>query len=138
MSQTITRTEGSFTFADWKEEELTEGPLPKLARAHVTNHFTGGIAAVDTACAYTFVYLEDGTGSFSGLQLLSGTLDGRWGTFVVEERGTFAGRGEVRCEFEVVPGATGELAGLRGNGSYTAVHGEPSVSYTFEYTLPLP
>ena len=134
-TQTTTRTEGTFTFADWKEEELSEGPSPKLARAHVTNHYSGGIEAADTDCAYTFVYLEDGTGSFTGFHRLSGTLDGRPGTFIVAERGTFAGRGEVRCEFEVVSG-TGELTGLRGAGRYVAAHGEPSVAYVFEYTLP--
>ena len=133
--QSTTRTEGTFTFADWKEEELSEGPSPKLARAHVTNHYSGGIEAADTDCAYTFVYLEDGTGSFTGFQRLSGTLDGRPGTFIVAEHGTFAGQGEVRCEFEVVSG-TGELTGLRGTGRYVAAHGEPSVAYVFEYTLP--
>lgn len=134
-AQKTTRTEGTFTFADWKEEELSEGPSPRLARAHVRNHYSGGIEAADTVCAYTFVYLEDGTGSFTGLQHLNGTLDGRPGTFVVAEHGTFAGRGEVRCEFEVVSGA-GELTGLRGTGRYVAAHGEPSVAYVFEYTLP--
>ena len=61
--------------------------------------------------------------------------NGRAGAFIVEERGTFAGRGEVRCTFEVVAG-TGELTELRGTGRYVAVHGEPSVAYVFEYTLP--
>lgn len=135
MTQTTTRTEGTFTFKDWKEEELCEGPSPKLARARVINDYSGGIEAADTDCAYTFVYLEDGTGSFAGFQRLNGTLDGRAGAFIVEERGTFAGRGEVRCTFEVVSG-TGELTALRGTGRYVAVHGEPSVAYVFEYTLP--
>ncbi|HJE60875.1 MAG TPA: DUF3224 domain-containing protein [Nocardiopsis listeri] len=134
-TQTTKRTEGTFTFADWKEEELSEGPSPKLARAHVTNHYSGGIEAADTDCAYTFVYLEDGTGSFTGFQRLSGTLDGRAGTFILEERGTFLERGEVRCGFEVVSG-TEELTGLRGTGRYVAVPGEPSVAYVLEYTLP--
>ncbi|MEU3022283.1 DUF3224 domain-containing protein [Nocardiopsis alba] len=131
------RIEGAFTFSDWKEEQLTEGPGPTLARAHVTNHFSGGIEASDGSCAYTFVYLEDGTGSFAGLQLLNGTLDGHEGSFTIEERGTFTGQGNVRCSFEVVSGSgTGALEGLSGRGSYVAVHGKPSVPYTFEYTLP--
>lgn len=137
MSPTPTRTEGTFTYADWQEEELSEGPTPRLSRAHVTNHFTGGIEAADTTCAYALVYLEDGTGSFSGYHRLSGTLDGRSGDFVVTEHGTFVAHGDVHGAFEVVPGSgTGALAGLGGGGSYTAVPGKPSVSYTFEYTLP--
>lgn len=70
------------------------------------------------------------------MEILSGSLDGREGTFVVEERGSFGTDGTVYCSFEVVPGSgTGELTGLRGTGSFTAEHGAPSVPYTFAYEL---
>ncbi|WP_101256540.1 DUF3224 domain-containing protein [Streptomyces barkulensis] len=156
-----THTTGSFTFADWQEKVLAEaggsgdrrgdgggdgasaGSGPKLASAVVTNHFTGGIEAAGTSCAYTIVYTskepgkEPGSaGSFTGHELVSGALDGRTGSFVLAEHGTFDEKGTVRCVFEVVPGsATGELAGLRGTGGFTAVHGEPSVVYAFDYEL---
>ncbi|MBN3931233.1 DUF3224 domain-containing protein [Streptomyces verrucosisporus] len=148
-----THTTGSFTFADWQEKVIAEaggsgdrggdgastGSGPKLASAVVTNHFTGGIEAAGTSCAYTIVYTagEPGSaGSFTGHELLSGALDGRTGSFALAEHGTFDEKGTVRCVFEVVPGsATGELAGLRGTGGFTAVHGEPSVAYAFDYEL---
>jgi hypothetical protein len=135
-----THTTGSFTFADWEEEVLAEaGGGPKLARATVTNHFTGGVEAAGTSCAYTIAYTTGdpgSTGSFTGHELVTGTVDGRAGSFVLAERGTFDENGTVRCAFEVVPGsATGELAGLRGTGGFTAVHGEPSVAYAFDYEL---
>ncbi|MER7397230.1 DUF3224 domain-containing protein [Streptomyces sp. NPDC000151] len=131
------QTTGHFTFADWQER--TVGPAeahPKLAHASVTNTFTGGIEAARTTCEYTIVYATEKTGTFTGMEVLTGSLDGRAGTFVVEERGSFEPDGTVHCTFEVVPGTgTGELAGLRGTGSFTAVHGAPSVPYTFEYAL---
>lgn len=135
-----THTTGDFTFADWQEKVLAEADGgPKLASAVVTNHFTGGIEASGTSCAYTIAYTTgdpDSTGSFGGHELVTGTVDGRTGSFVLAEHGTFDERGTVRCVFEVVPGsATGELAGLRGTGGFTAVHGEPSVAYTFDYEL---
>ncbi|MFH8348824.1 DUF3224 domain-containing protein [Streptomyces sp. NPDC018045] len=100
----------------------------------VPNAFSGGIEAADTTCAYTIVYGTEKTGTFTGMELLDGSVDGRRGTFVVEERGSFSARGSVHCVFEVVPGsATGELAGLRGAGEFTAEPGSPSVPYTFVY-----
>ncbi|MEU8437507.1 DUF3224 domain-containing protein [Streptomyces sp. NPDC029216] len=131
------RTTGLFTFADWEERTISpDGVVPKLAHASVVNSFSGGIEAADTTCEYTIAYVTAKTGTFAGMELLAGRLDGRAGTFAVEERGSFAEDGSVHCTFEVVPGSgTGELTGLRGTGGYVARHGEPSVTYTFDYDL---
>ncbi|MET9293908.1 DUF3224 domain-containing protein [Streptomyces sp. NPDC003077] len=133
-----TETNGHFTYRDWKERVVSEEGAagPRLAHASVTNAFTGGIVAEPTTCDYSIVYLTEKTGAFAGLEVLAGSLDGRTGGFALEERGTFEPDGSVRCSFEVVPGSgTGELAGLRGSGSFTARHGESSVPYTFTYEL---
>ncbi|MBC9728899.1 DUF3224 domain-containing protein [Streptomyces sp. TRM68367] len=134
---TNTQTTGHFTFADWKEHPI--GPAdtsPRLAHASVTNTFTGGIEAADTRCEYSIVYVTEKTGTFTGMELIHGRLDGREGTFAVEERGHFDADGTVHCTFEVVPGSgSGELTGLRGSGSFIARHGEPSVAYSFEYEV---
>ncbi|MFJ3878104.1 DUF3224 domain-containing protein [Streptomyces sp. NPDC090077] len=135
---TPTRTAtGHFSFADWEERPAgTASAAPRLAQATVSNTFSGGIEAAGTVCAYTIAYLTETTGSYSGTELLAGTLDGRAGGFALAERGTFHEDGTTRCSFEVVPGSgTGELTGLRGTGSFLARHGEPSVPYTFEYVL---
>ncbi|GAB2614453.1 DUF3224 domain-containing protein [Streptomyces capparidis] len=128
-------TTGHFTFADWEEDTI--GPAeaaPRLAGARVVNSFSGGIEAPATSCAYTIAYLTDKTGTFTGMELLAGRLDGREGTFVLEERGRFEADGTVHCAFEVVPGsATGALTGLRGTGGFTYRHGETAVPYTFTY-----
>ncbi|MFF7233616.1 DUF3224 domain-containing protein [Streptomyces sioyaensis] len=134
---THTQTTGHFTFADWTEHPVGPGGAgPKLAHASVANTFSGGIEATGTTCEYTLVYVTEKTGTFTGMELLTGRLDGREGTFVVEERGSFEADGTVRCAFEVVPGTgTGELTGLRGTGSFTTTAGEPSVPYAFGYDL---
>ncbi|NEY35344.1 DUF3224 domain-containing protein [Streptomyces sp. PRKS01-65] len=132
-----TRTTGHFTFADWKEQPVgPEDTSPRLAHASVVNTFTGGIEAAGTLCEYVIVYFADKSGTFTGMELLTGRLDGREGTFALEERGTFDTEGTVRCRFEVVPGSgTGALTGLRGNGTFTARHGEQAVAYSFEYEV---
>jgi hypothetical protein len=132
-----TQTTGHFTFANWEERTVSSDDVsPKLAHACVTNTFSGGIEATDTTCEYTIAYVTEKTGTFTGMEVLTGRLDGRDGAFVVEQRGSFDADGTVHCTFEVVPGTgTAELTGLRGTGSFTAHHGEPSVSYTFHYDL---
>ena len=133
---TATRITGRFTFSDWQEDPITpagEGG-PRLARASVVNAFTGGIEAAPTSCAYTIVYISETTGSFTGMQVFTGAVDGRTGSFAVAERGSFAEDTTLTCTFEVVPGSgTGELAGLRGSGGFTTRHGEESVPYAFHY-----
>ncbi|MEU9414851.1 DUF3224 domain-containing protein [Streptomyces sp. NPDC048272] len=132
-----TSTTGTFSFSDWKE--LPIGPAdatPRLAHATVTNAFSGGVEAAATTCDYTVAYTSSTTGGFAGMELVAGRVDGRPGTFVLEERGTFEADGTTRCAFSVVLGsATGELAGLSGSGSFTARHGEGSVAYAFTYDL---
>jgi hypothetical protein len=135
---TTRTTTGTFTFANWEEKPLAGAETgPRIAHASVTNDFTGGITATATTCEYSIVYVTEKAGSFTGMQLFTGTVGGLAGSFAVEERGTFGEDGTVRCSFEVVPGSgDGALAGLSGEGSYVAVPGEPEVPYTFTYDEP--
>ncbi|MDA3630340.1 DUF3224 domain-containing protein [Saccharopolyspora oryzae] len=128
------QTTGSFTVTSW-DEDVVGDEHPKLARASVAYAFSGGISG-ETTCAYALVYNADQTGAFNGMQLVRGTVDGREGAFAVREQGHFGTDGKIHSTFEVVPGSgTGDLAGLRGTGTYTAVHGEPAVPYAFDYEL---
>ncbi|MFJ9618328.1 DUF3224 domain-containing protein [Streptomyces noursei] len=131
------QTTGRISYANWAEQSIgSDATSPRLARARVTNNFSGGIEADRTACEYTIVYTSDKTGTFTGLELLTGRLDGREGSFVLEERGAFDADGTVRCTFEVVPGsATGELVGLSGSGRFRCEAGDPSFPYTFDYRI---
>ncbi|MCI3153567.1 DUF3224 domain-containing protein [Streptomyces sp. GB4-14] len=133
----VTETAGHFTFADWKENPVSpEDAFPRLAHATVVNAFSGGIEAEATVCDYTIAYDTAATGTFAGMELVTGQVDGRSGAFVLEERGRFADDGTVHCAFEVVAGSgTGELAGLRGTGGFTYRHGEAKVPYTFAYEV---
>ncbi|MEV3967924.1 DUF3224 domain-containing protein [Streptomyces sp. NPDC050698] len=135
---TRTTTTGHFTYADWQERVIGPGEdaNPRLAHASVRNTFTGGIEAAATTCEYTIVYVTAKTGSFTGMELLTGRVDGREGSFAVEERGFFGEDGTVHCTFEVVPGSgSGGLTGIRGEGAFMARHGETAVEYRFAYEV---
>ncbi|TDC25634.1 DUF3224 domain-containing protein [Streptomyces sp. 8K308] len=134
---TTTHTTGSFTYKDWQESVVAgaEGEA-RLATATVVNTFSGGIEAAATDCVYAISYAADGTGSFTGYERCEGTVAGRSGTFTLREWGTFDQDGSVHCSFEVLEDSgTSELAGLRGTGGFTYLHGTTAVPYTFDHEL---
>ena len=134
---TTTTVVGSIGFANWEERETAGSEAgPRLARASVVNTFTGGIEAADTTCDYSIAYTVGHEGSFTGMELVTGSIDGRPGSFVLEQRGTFAEDGTIHCTFTVVPGSGTEgLAGLTGSGEYTCRTGQASFPYSLSYRL---
>ncbi|MEV0123900.1 DUF3224 domain-containing protein [Streptomyces sp. NPDC050703] len=133
---TARRVTGTFTFTHWDERPVAgEDGGVRIARADVSNDFRGGIESTATSCQYTIAYLGESGGAYVGHEFIEGTLDGREGSFVIEQRGSFVADG-IECAFTVLPGSgTGELAGLSGTGAFTAHHGEKSTPYTLDYTL---
>ncbi|MEV6755432.1 DUF3224 domain-containing protein [Streptomyces sp. NPDC051214] len=128
---------GTFTFSHWDEKPVAgaEGGA-RIAHAAVTNDFTGAIEATGTSCEYTLVYADETTGAFVGYEFIEGTLDGRAGSFVLEQRGSFGADGTITCALTVQPGSgSGELTGLTGTGAFTARHGETTVPYTLTYEI---
>ena len=67
----------------------------------------------------------DGSATFVGHEQVTATVGGRSGTFVFQDLGTLSPDGDVDGTWSVVPGSgTGELTGLRGEGSVVAAVGE--------------
>lgn len=112
-----------FTIKAWDEKPYSEGlDLPKLTRASVTKTFTGDLEG-DGYVDYLMVYLADGSAAFVGLERVVGRVAGKVGTFVLQRVGTFE-RGQAKETYSVVAGsATGELRGLRGEGTSAVGHG---------------
>jgi len=74
-----------------------------------------------------------GSGSYVAIERVSGTLNGRRGTFVLDHRGRMT-RGAQQLEINVVPDSgTGELTGITGKMAITIADGKHS--YEFEYTI---
>jgi hypothetical protein len=128
------RASGSFKGQAWKEHNFSEfAGGSKLANADETNSYTGAIEG-EGRVQYLIHYKADGTVSFDGLEQVTGRLEGRSGSFVLRHSGEYAA-GQVSCRWTVLPGsATGELAGLRAEGSFTAAHPDPA-EYTLAYEL---
>jgi hypothetical protein len=129
--------EGNCTFqiTGWDEntyQEITD--VAKLSHAKVTQSYTGAIEGT-SSIDYLMSYAVNGEASFVGMERVSGSLDGKNGTFVIQHMGTYSD-GKARSSWSVVPGSgTGDLSALRGKGNYEAGHGEPAqvfFTYTFE------
>ncbi len=123
-----------FAIKSWDEKPYSEGEgIPKLTRASVTKTFTGGIEG-EGQVEYLMMYRSDGSATFVGLERITGRLDGRSGSFVLQRRGVFES-GQARESYSVVPGsATGELRGLLGDGSSAVGHGT-EYPFALDYEL---
>ncbi|MFI5227262.1 MAG: DUF3224 domain-containing protein [Candidatus Limnocylindrales bacterium] len=97
-------------------ETLGEGAL---AHAWGEQRFSGDIVG-DGAIHWLMAYTPDRTARYVGLQRISGTIDGRAGTIVIEATGAFDGT-TSKGQWSIVTAlATGDLAGVSGTGSFTA------------------
>jgi hypothetical protein len=112
-----------FAIKSWDEKPYSEGQdLPKLTRASVMKTFTGDIEG-EGRVEYLMMYRSDGSATFVGLERVVGRIGTRTGTFVLQRVGVFE-NGQAQETYTVIPGsATGELQGLRGDGSSSVGHG---------------
>ncbi|MEO6209638.1 MAG: DUF3224 domain-containing protein [Gemmatimonadaceae bacterium] len=73
------------------------------------------------------------SGAYVAIERVTGTLQGRTGSFMLAHRGTMA-RGKYNLEIDIVPDSgTGELAGIAGSLTITIV--EKKHFYELSYTL---
>ena len=123
-----------FTIKSWDEKPYSEGEdLPKMTRASVTTTFTGDIEA-EGRVEYLMMYRADGSATFVGLERVVGRVGDKSGSFVLQRAGVFEA-GQAKESYSVIPGsATGELRGLRGEGS-TALGHATEYSFTLDYEL---
>ena len=127
------KANGTFHVESWNEETYGEfDGGGKLARASVTQTFVGDIAG-DGAVEYLMCSSPGTTTRVLGFQRVDGQIGNHSGTFVLETIGTFDGK-EVKGAWSVIPGSgTGELVGLKGDGTFAAPLGsDASVSLDYE------
>jgi hypothetical protein len=123
-----------FAIKGWDEKPYSEGAgLPKLTRASVTKTFTGDIEG-EGQVEYLMMYRSDGWAAYVGLERITGRIGDRAGSFVLQRIGVFE-NGQAKESYSVIPGsATGDLEGLRGEGTSALGHG---TDYPFVLTYEL-
>ena len=128
--------ESKLKIESWDEKpyrELDDGS--KLSRADVM--LTGSDDGLTSATFESLLfYRADGTSSFVTLMRVTGTLDGRSGSFVLQGQGTYDGT-TARVESAVVDhSGTDGLAGLRGSAESVSTHADyPYMPLTLRYDI---
>ena len=127
----MSRAAGTFTVTGGSEQPIheAEGEV-KLTRVSGTQRFAGDIVG-EGSVDWVFCYRIDRTATFIGFQRIEGSVADRTGSLVLESTGDHDGRSSLG-RWRVVSGSgTGELAGIRGEGSFHAPGG-PQVSYELD------
>jgi hypothetical protein len=124
----------TFKITGWDEKTYQEiGGSAKLTSAKVTQSYSGGIEGT-SAVEYLMAYTVDGTASFVGLERVTGSVDGKSGTFVIRHVGMYSDK--ARSTWTIVEGSgTDALANLQGSGSYEAGHSDDGHPMNFEYSF---
>jgi Protein of unknown function (DUF3224) len=118
--------------------KFTKADVVLAGKADEAGTESGGEGGTDGLESATFdallFYRADGTSSYVTLMHVTGTLDGRSGSFVLQGSGTYDGRQAIGESF-VVPGSgTGDLAGLSGKAESVSTHDDyPFMPLTLGY-----
>lgn len=132
MSETITRATGSFDIDIWEDALYDEAEGAKLGRVLVGKTYHGDLEGKSTTNLLTAM-AERGSAGYVGLERVSGTLQNRQGTFVLQHHAIADRDQQGPAGATVVPDSgTGELRGLRGEIRIT-IEPDGQHRWRFEY-----
>ena len=123
-----------FEVTGWEPEELALGETGPVGfgRGTLRKTFSGPLTGTSVV-AMTSAAVGETPAGYVAQELVTGTLEGRTGTFVVQHSGVVDGA-DSRAAGVVLPGTgTGELSGLRGTVELT--HDESGAVLTLDYDL---
>ncbi|WP_273824071.1 MULTISPECIES: DUF3224 domain-containing protein [Pseudomonas] len=104
-----------------------------LGRMSLDKRFHGDLVATSQGEMLSFRSGVQGSAGYVALETVTGTLDGRKGSFVLQHSSTMS-RGVPEQSIIVVPdSATGDLVGLAGRMVITITEGQHA--YRFDYSL---
>ena len=107
---------------------------PAIAKMTIDKKFQGDLEGTSKGEMLAVGPDAQSSGGYVAMEVVSGRLSGRNGTFVLLHTGTMT-RGAPQLSIAVVPdSATGELVGLTGSMAIQIKDGKHS--YEFQYTLP--
>ncbi len=127
-----TRAKGTFEVKLSPQVDGEEGGAC-VGRMLIDKRFSGDLEATSKGQMLAVRTSAEGSAGYVAMELVTGTLAGRKGSFVLQHAGTME-RGAQRLSIEVVPDSgTGELEGLAGRMEIDFSGG--GHAYSFDYTL---
>jgi Protein of unknown function (DUF3224) len=131
---------GTFKPTQWDEKTYDQiAADKKLTKATVELAFTGEIEGTANVVWLMFYKHSDekdqhnASATFMGLMRFDGTLNGKSGTFIMDDRGTFE-NGALIGSLQILPeSGTDELVGITGTAKYNS--NSTGVAFEMEYEL---
>jgi hypothetical protein len=113
---------------------LSPAPAEGIGRFSINKTIHGDLEATTIGEMFTGGDPKQGAAGYVAIELVCGTLKGKYGSFALQHFATMDGKGPS-MQVIVVPGSgKDELAGIEGTFTIHAEHGQHS--YDFDYTLP--
>lgn len=126
--------EGTFRVTMSPAGEPDPGPGSTLGRMTIDKIFEGPLSGTSRGQMLTAMTEVKGSAGYVAIERVSGTLDGRSGSFALQHHGLMR-RGEPSLTLIVVPDSgSGELAGL--SGTMTITVRDKQHFYAMDYSLP--
>jgi hypothetical protein len=113
---------------------LTPAPAEGLGRFSLIKQIQGDLEATSVGEMFSGGDPKQGSAGYVAIEVVSGTVGGRKGSFALQHFGTMDPSGQT-MQVLVVPGSgTGDLKGIAGTFRIRVDKG--AHSYDFDYTLP--
>ena len=114
-------------------QPLTPAPAEGLSRYSIDKQIHGDLEAASKGEMFSGGDPKQGAAGYVAIEVVTGTLKGKHGTFALQHMGTMDQRGP-KMSVMIVPGSgTGELKGISGTFSIDIASGRHS--YDLAYTL---
>jgi hypothetical protein len=113
---------------------LTPPPAEGLGRFSIDKQIHGDLEATTKGEMFSAGDPRQGAAGYVAIEMVTGTLNGKQGSFALQHLGTMDQSGP-RMQVQVVPGSgTGDLKGI--TGTFIIHNDKGAHSYDFDYTLP--
>ena len=120
---------------DVKVLPTDHAPDPSLQSHSVNKTFHGGLEATTVGEMFSAGDPSTGNAGYVAIERVTGTLDGRAGTFAIIHMGTMLAGSIPQWNVLIAPGSgTGALTGITGTFTITIAAGKHS--YVLNYALP--
>lgn len=122
------KIEGRFT-SGLAEEVALDGDAPRMTRASLANVYEGALTGTGRL-EYLFMHGEKQVFSM-GLERITGTIDGKQGSFMLDHDGISKDASGVQAKVHVLPeSGTGDFRNVTGQGEIIANFGDRTGTYS--------
>ena len=122
----------TFKITAWDENPYKEFESGvKLTRAKVSQAYEGDLSGEGSA-EFLMSHAANGTASFVGIELITGTLSGKTGSFIIQHVGTYDSNGACSTWAVLPDSGTGELIGISGQDTYAAIGETVDMPFSYE------